>query len=961
MTLDRAFLIAGFSFLMLAHTCFGIGQVGYIETARGPGSFVIAEAKTASALYVDPDDYAGVVRAVGDLQADIERVTGCTVGIVHEARTLPSRAIIIGTIGKSRLIDRLIREGKIDPAPIAGKWESFFLEVVPAPLPGVDSALVIAGSDKRGTIYGIYDLSEQVGVSPWYWWGDVPVRHRDAIYVKPGKFVQGPPAVKYRGIFLNDEEPDLTGWAKEKFGGYNHQFYEKIFELLLRLKANYLWPAMWHACFNEDDPLNPKLADEYGIVMGTSHVEPMLRADKEWDRAGYTPRQWNYATNAETLRAFWDEGIKRNKNYESIITVGMRGKIDTPMASAGGMAANIALLEEIVADQRRIIARRINPDVTKVPQLWALYKEVQGYYDAGMRVPDDITLLWCDDNWGNIRRLPTPAERNRSGGAGVYYHLEYVGGPRNYKWIDTNLIPKVWEQMTLAYNYGADRIWIVNVGHLKHVEFPAEFFLNLAWNPRRWPNDGLMEYTRLWAARQFGPAHAGEIADLISRYTKYNGRIKPELLSPDTFSLVDYNEADKVLADYGAVVADAERIQDQLPDDARDAFFEFVVDPAKAYSIVAELYITVGRNHLYAAQGRASTNEWADQAEALFAADQELSDYYNHTLARGKWNHMMDQTHIGYTRWQQPEKNVMPKVVRIDVPKPARLGVAIEGSAAAWPGENAKAILPNIDAFNRQSRYIDVFNRGSTPFKFTATASDPWIVISPNSGLVDRDLRLWVSIDWSKAPPGGSIPGSVIVAGPGEESVAVAFTVVNPSEIARNALDGFAETDRCVSIEAEHYTGKVDSESSHWYRIEDYGRTLSAMTISSTTDPPLGAPCLEYNMYLFDAGNAEVSALIAPTQAFVPGRGLRFAISMDDQKPQVIDSLAGNTLKDWERSVKNSIRVVQVPVTVARPGYHVLKFWMVDPAVVLEKLIVDFGGVKPSFLGPPESYRRIGG
>jgi hypothetical protein len=469
-----------------------------------------------------------------------------------------------------------------------------------------------------------------------------------------------------------------------------------------------------------------------------------------------------------------------------------------------------------------------------------------------------------------------------------------------------------------------------------------------------------MEYTRLWAAREFGPAHADEIADLISRYSKYNGRIKPELLGPDTFSLVDYDEADKVLADYAAVVAGARKIQDQLPDDARDTFFEFVVDPAKAYSIVAKLYITVGRNHLYAAQGRAGTNELADQAQALFKADQELSDYYNRTLAGGKWGHMMDQTHIGYTFWQQPKKNIMPKVVRIDVPMPAKLGVAIESSTTAWPGEDAKAVLPDIDAFNRQSRYIDVFNRGQTPFNFTATASDPWIVISQTSGSVDREVRLWVSIDWSKAPAGESIPGSVVIVGPGGESVAVSFTVVNPSEIARNTLDGFVETDRCVSIEAEHYTAKIDSDSSHWYRIADYGRTLSAMTISSSTDPPLGAPCLEYKMYLFDAGDAKVSALIAPTQAFAPGRGLRFAISMDDQKPRVIDSLANNTSQDWERSVKNSIRSVQVPVLVATPGYHVLKFWMVDPAVVLEKLIVDFGGVKPSFLGPPESYHRIG-
>ena len=301
------------------------------------------------------------------------------------------------------------------------------------------------------------------GVSPWYWWADVPPRRHSTLYVKAGRRLLGPPAVKYRGIFLNDEAPCLTGWVNEKFGGYNHQFYTNVFELLLRLKANYLWPAMWDNCFNEDDPLNPKLADEYGIVMGTSHVEPMMRADKEWNRQGHTAAEWNYQKNPETLRRFWTEGLERNKSYENIITVAMRGKVDTPMSES----ANIALLERIVADQRKIIEQVMRTNATAVPQLWALYKEVQEYYEKGMRVPDDVTLLWCDDNWGNLRRLPTAEERHRAGGAGIYYHFDYVGGPRNYKWLNTVPIAKVWEQMNLAYRYGADRIWIVNVGDLK--------------------------------------------------------------------------------------------------------------------------------------------------------------------------------------------------------------------------------------------------------------------------------------------------------------------------------------------------------------------------------------------------------------------------------------------------------------------------------------------------------------
>lgn len=830
----------------------------YIRFTSQPGSFSIFQNGSTAKLLIDSNDFSGVVRAAGDLQADIHRVTGVTPDVATDANDAGARAIIIGTIGKSKFIDQLIQDKKLDATLITGKWESFIIQTV-------GDNLVIAGSDKRGTIYGIYDVSEQIGVSPWYWWADVPVRHRDAIYVKPGRYVQGPPAVKYRGIFLNDEAPALTGWANEKFGGYNHKFYVKVFELLLRLRANYLWPAMWNNCFNEDDPLNPKLADEYGIVMGTSHVEPMMRADKEWVRAGFTEKEWNYSTNPQMLRDFWAAGIDRNKNYESIITMAMRGKTDSPMASAGGMQANIALLEQVVADQRKILAERINPDVTKIPQLWALYKEVQGYYDAGMRVPDDITLLWSDDNWGNIRRLPTPAERNRSGGAGIYYHFDYVGGPRNYKWIDTSPIPKVWEQMNLAYEYGADRIWIVNVGDLKPLEFPIDFFLSMAWGPKDWPKEKLREFTRQWARQQFGSAYAAQIAEIISKTLKFNGRRKPELLDIPSYSVTNYDEADRVLTDYENVVTDAEKISNELPPEYRPAFFELVLHPAKAYEQVLALYIAAEKNKLYAAKNDPIANYWADQVEKLFAADQALSDYYNHTLLDGKWNHMMDQTHIGYTRWQQPDKNVMPEVTRV----PSASGTAAN-------------LVPN-------------------------------------------------------RPP--SMPSASF----------------DPSR-------GFAETDSYVSMLVEHYTSKIDSPNARWEIIPDYGREGSAMSIFPVTadsvSPPQNSPCLEYKMYIVHPGEAKVSALIAPTQAFVPGRGLRMAFSFDDQPPQVIDALAHNQGRDWERTVEDSIRVVESTHKISTAGNHTLKIWMVDPGVVLEKILVDLGGLKPSYLGPPETYQH---
>jgi hypothetical protein len=946
--------------MALADESLALGHAHYVDTVPSRDSFAIAEKETTALIYVDSNDYAGVVRAAGDLQSDIERVTSRKPVIINTNTTasLDSSIIIVGTIGKSSLIDRLIADHKIDVTPIAGKWESFLIQVVPDPLPGVKKALVIAGSDKRGTIYGIYDLSEEIGVSPWYWWADVPVEHKAALFVKAGKHIEGPPVVKYRGIFLNDEAPALSGWAKEKYGNLNHQFYEKVFELLLRLKANYLWPAMWNNAFAEDDPLNPKLADEYGIVMGTSHHEPMMRAWKEWRDHG--KGAWDYSANGDELREFWEGGIERNDHNESIVTLGMRGNGDEPMVQ-GGAAANTALLEKIVADQRKMIGDVTHSDPSTVPQDWALYKEVQEYYEKGMRVPDDVTLLWCDDNWGNLRRLPTADERKRHGGAGIYYHFDYVGDPRSYKWLNTNPITKVWEQMNLAHQYDANQIWIVNVGDLKPMEFPIEFFLDLARNPRRWPKDKIEEFTVLWAEREFGPEYAEQIADIVSKYTKFNGRRKPELIDPETFSQVNYQEADRVAAEWKAITDEAERIYQALPAEKRDAFFELVLYPAKASAQVTELYITVGKNHLYASQGRASANDLAVKAQALFQADADLSATYNHKLAGGKWNHMMDQTHIGYTTWRDPPTNVMPSVKTIEVPGAAKLGVAVEGSRDAWPGSSSTPALPQLDAFNQQRRYIDVFDRGQTAFAFTVDASEPWVSLSTTSGTVerDKDQRVWVSIDWSKAAKGTNA-AFVKISGAGDE-VKVSVEAFHPETPARAALQGFVESNGYVSIEAEHYTKKTDAGPVRWEKISDYGRTLSSMTIFPVTAesvaPPKNSPCLEYKMYLFNAGAVNVEAILAPTLNFVPGRGLRYALSFDDQPPEIVDALSHNSTADWSESVKDSVRKVTSQLDAGALGYHTLKFWMIDPGVVLQKIVVDAGGVKPSYLGPPESYR----
>ena len=839
------------------------------------------------------------------------------------------------------------------------------------PCPGIKNALVICGSDKRGTIYGIYDLSEQIGVSPWHFWADVPPKHHDQLFVKAGKFVQGPPSVKYRGIFLNDEAPDLSNWVREKYGevpgqagsaNYGRGFYTNLFEAILRLRGNYLWPAMWNNAFNEDDPENAKLADEYGIVMGTSHQEPMLRAQQEWDRGpGRQYGNWNYNnTNQQpVLQQFWREGIRRNKNYESIITMGLRAENDS------GLPIGKDLTGQIIGVERKILAEEINPDLTKVPQLLCLYKEVQDFYNEGLRVPDDVTLLWAGDNWGNVRRLPDADERRRSGGAGVYYHFDYHGGPRNYQWINTSPIPKIWDQLSLAKQYGADRVWIVNVGHFKGYEFPMEFFMNFAWDTSRWTNTNLDEYTRLWAKREFGSEHADEIANIISTYTKFNGRRKPELLDENTYSLVNYGEFEKVVADYASLAAKAEQIGAQLPPQSRDAFYELVAFPTEACAELNAMYLAAAKNALYAKQGRASANDFAAQTRELFAAQTNLMDYFNRTFAGGEWNHFMDQPYIGYTNWNEPRQNNLGavKLAEIEVPNAAAMGVAVEDSAIAVT--NGEISLPQFDSFNRQKFYVDVFNQGKTPFDFSAAASAPWIVLSETTGTIEKETRLWASVDWSKAPTGAGT-GGIKLSGTGS-AVMVKINAFNPSVPTRDSLRGFVEGNGCVSIEAEHFTRKTRAGANRWINIPDYGHTLSAMRAEAPADaqatPGKDSSCLEYKMYLFHTGKWEVETTVGPTLNFIHGRPLRYAVSFDDETPQVVnivpaDFNAQNGNHDWEETVENNCRHVITTHSITTAGSHTLKIWMVDPAVAVEKIVVHTGGVKPSYLGPPESFHK---
>lgn len=612
-------------------------------------------------IYMDTNDCKGVSYAAHALLKDIKSVSGATATLTSDAGFLKKAdtarpAILVGTIGHSAAIDQLVKQKRINGNLLKGKREKFIITLI-------DGQLVIAGSDRRGTIYGIYELSQQIGVSPWYDWADVPVEHHDSIFINKGIYTDGEPAVRYRGIFLNDEAPCLTSWVKNTYGtGYgDHRFYQRVFELVLRLRGNMMWPAMWGWAFYADDAENEKTADEMGVVMSTSHHEPMARNHQEYarNRKGWGP--WNYQKNKANLQKFFREGIERMKGTEQIVTIGMRGDGDEAMSAE----ADTKLMTNIINDQRKIIADVTGRKASETQQVWALYKEVLDYYDKGMKVPDDVILLLCDDNWGNVRRVPNAKERKHKGGWGLYYHVDYVGAPRNSKMLNCTPVQNPWEQLTLAYENGIDRLWILNVGDLKPMEYPISQFMDIAWNPHKYAANQITDHTRDWCAQQFGEEQADEAARLLNLICKYNGRCTPEMLDKNTYSL-ENGEWQEVVNQYLKIEADALRQYNCLPAAYHDAYRQIILFPIEVMSNLHQMYFAQAMNNQLYEQGNPKANIWADECENHFKRDSLICDEYNHKMAGGKWNGMMTQKHIGYTSWNDAfEKDTCPKLFRV--------------------------------------------------------------------------------------------------------------------------------------------------------------------------------------------------------------------------------------------------------------------------------------------------------
>ncbi len=605
-------------------------------------------------IYMDGNDQKGVAIAVRNLQSDLQKVCGGEISIVDAAADAD---IVIGTLGHSAAVDQFAKAKRINAKLLKGKKEMYLISIQ-------NGKVVIAGSDRRGTIFGIYELSRQIGVSPWYYWADVPVVHHDLIFVKNGDFTDGEPAVRYRGLFINDEAPCLTSWVKNTFGTEygGHDFYAKVFELILRLKGNFLWPAMWGWAFYADDPENGKTADEMGVMIGTSHHEPMGRNHQEWVRHRKEYGAWNYQTNKDVLDRFFREGIERAQGTDDLITIGMRGDGDEAMSAE----ADTKLLQTIVDNQRRIIQEVTKRPAKETPQVWALYKEVLDYYDKGMTVPDDVLILLCDDNWGNVRRVPNAQERKHPGGWGLYYHVDYVGAPRNSKWLNVTPSQNMWEQLQLAYQNGIDRLWILNVGDIKPMEYPITLFMDMAWNPDAVTADVTASHTTAFCRQLWGTDQAEEASRILNLCCKYNGRITAEMLNAFTYN-VETGDWQRAVNEYMELENAALRQFLTLKEDQRDSYRQLILFPVQAMSNIYQMYYAQAMNHKLFREQNPDANLWADKVEAAFRRDSLLCAQYNHDIANGKWNGMMTQKHIGYVSWNDDfPHDVMPKVFRLE-------------------------------------------------------------------------------------------------------------------------------------------------------------------------------------------------------------------------------------------------------------------------------------------------------
>lgn len=945
-----------------------------------PESFPLVQGKNASPIYIEDNDFEVVKIAGRDLARDIENVSGMQPDIISQKNFPKDQILIIGSLEKCELLKKLSDKNLINLDDLKGQWETYKIAVVEKPFDNVEQALIVAGSDRRGTAYGVYELSRRIGVSPWYWWADVPVEKHESIFVKVDGSVFGPPDVKYRGIFINDTKYGLRKWAAKKMdpktGGLGPTTYSKIFELMLRLKSNFFWES--------GDAIMSKIADDYAIVLGTPHNQQLHASGWDEKEQGV----WQYDLNREAIYQYWNSSVAERKDFENVFTVGMRGLKDLPMEGDNSIDEKVGLMETIISDQREILSKHHNSSISAIPQIFVPYKEVLDLYNQGLTVPEDICIVWPDDNYGYMKRLPNPKEEQRSGGSGVYYHLSYLGRPHDYLWLSSTNPVLIWSEMKKAWDFNARELWVFNVGDIKPAEYNISFAMDLAWDISDFNRTNIKDHLVDWMRENFGEEYAEETGDIMYTFYRLAFQRKPEFmgwdrLEPTTpvvdseYSLIHYREAETRLNTSRELKEKAESIYSQLSGGESASFFQLVYYPlACSYFTDAKL-LYAQKNRLYAAQKRSSTNYYAELSASYWDSIKIATRDY-HKLLDGKWEEIIQWDGIGKNipeYWLKPtEKDTlfienapnyfMPPTELYDAPGKASMGIFTEG----WENRtmlDAHVSLPWFNSLYPKSYFFEVYNHGKQPFRYTIKSSDDWILLSKSGGKCNTDERVFVEIDFDKLPEDTEkCHGRIEVHGAGDVKFINVF-VFNPSEENPYEMqNSYIEDNACISIPAEGYHRKSENLLNGWEITDNLGVTGNSIGSYPFAAEPIEhewsleekSPWVEYDFYCFNSGWVNIHSYSLPTHPINSQRHCLYGISVDDSPPLIIDFHTKWRSEKWKQNVlKNSAHEISRHF-IKNPGKHTLKIWMIDTGIFLDRFIIDFGGLRDSYLGPENTF-----
>ncbi|MCL2108873.1 MAG: glycosyl hydrolase 115 family protein [Oscillospiraceae bacterium] len=929
---------------------------------------------------VENQAHEGVKRITQKVARDFEKVGGVLPAVTAEIADADCN-IIVATLGKSELIRG------VDTSQIEGKREVYFVKFVS------ENTLVICGSDKRGTIYGLFGLSEYIGVSPLHFWGDVePVKREQLDILKDVETVSKEPSVKYRGFFINDEWPCFGHWTFGKFGGFTAEMYDHVFELLLRLKGNYLWPAMWTSSFPLDGPgeLNEELADIYGVVMGASHHEPCLRASEEWDlvRGENTDygNDWNYYINKNGLLKYWEDGLKRSGKYEKIITIGMRGERDSSMLGDNStLKDNIDLLKDIIKNQRELIKKHVNQNLDEVPQLLALYKEVEEYFYGNEQAEglkfwdelDNVICMLCEDNFGFMRTLPTAEVRSRKGGWGMYYHFDYHGGPVSYEWMPSTAFERTWEQMSMAHDYGIKDVWIVNVGDLKFNEISLAYFMELAYDFEKWgtnsPNK-IDEYISLWTAKTFPSVELKtreKIADVLQSYIGMNALRRPEAQNAEIFHPCHYLEADRMLEIAGKIAELNDEIMRELPDEnTKNAYYSLIWLPAAASANLMFMNLYAAKNRHYAEQGKKVANKFAEKVTLCIERDRELFDEFAR-FKNGKWKGMELEEHIGFTKWNDDGCRYPLRVLVEPFHKP-RMLVSRKDNAVIYNKTYGPPMTVKVDDFlyaGNSEVAIEIANDGTGKLDFNIefVRNYEWLEISSMGGSVEFQEEIFLRVIEEKLPREIQVARFLIK----DKESAVAVEVrAKAADTAGLPPMTFVQNKGVIVINSNHYCAKKDVANAAFLELKNYGRTGTGMKVFPTVidfDEDCKKPSLTYRFLLEESAKYTIEIWTTPTNSVQNKRPLRFVLSADGdvKNRQIItavaeDFKAGSPADEkWCRGVLDNIRACQVELKLEK-GVREITVEALEAGLILERILVYKSNQKPekSYLGPRESWYK---